>query len=122
MEKLKLSHTILYAKGWYKKSKNIWKDLVITLAKDGLITFSTEHEVAGYMLNYISSNYDIIKNEFHNFSIAYFIDEIEKKKLWNNCNQDAAIIYVCLSILHIFRRDNLDICEPNSEVLPLTNN
>lgn len=36
MEKLKLSHTILYSKGWYVKNKEQWKDLVKTLAADGL--------------------------------------------------------------------------------------
>lgn len=26
MEKLRLSHTILYSKGWYVKNKEQWKD------------------------------------------------------------------------------------------------
>lgn len=65
MEKLKLSHTILYSKGWYAKSKETWKDLVKTLVADGLITLSNEGEVAAYMLNYISSNYEVIKKEIN---------------------------------------------------------
>lgn len=75
MEKLRLSHTILYSKGWYVKNKEQWKDLVKTLAADGLITLSNEHEVAAYMLNYISSHYEVIKKGINCLSIAYMFDD-----------------------------------------------
>lgn len=71
MEKLRLSHTILYSKGWYVKNKEQWKDLVNTLAADGLITLSNEHEVAAYMLSYISNHQEVIKKEINSLSIVY---------------------------------------------------
>ena len=38
--KLKLSHTILYAKGWYEWSDDIIKDLTKTLEADGYSVFT----------------------------------------------------------------------------------
>lgn len=122
MEKLKLSHTILYSKGWYVKNKEQWKDLVKTLAADELITFSNEHEVAAYMLNYISSRQEVIKKEINCLSIVYMFEEVGKRQLWYNCSQDTAIIYVCLSLLSQLSKNMFEIVEADKKVLPLTKN
>lgn len=121
MEKLRLSHTILYSKGWYVKNKEQWKDLVKTLAADGLITLSNEHEVAAYMLNYISSHYEVIKKEINCLSIVYMFDEVAKRQSWYQCSQDAAIIYVCLSLLSQLSKDMFEIIEADEKVLPIKN-
>lgn len=121
MEKLRLSHTILYSKGWYVKNKEQWKDLVKTLAADGLITLSNEHEVAAYMLNYISNHYEVIKKEINCLSIVYMFDEVAKRQSWYQCNQDAAIIYVCLSLLSQLSKDMFEIIEADEKVLPIKN-
>lgn len=119
MEKLRLSHTILYSKGWYVKNKEQWKDLVKTLAADGLITLSNEHEVAAYMLNYISSHQEVIKKEINCLSIVYMFEEVGKRQLWYNCSQDTAIIYVCLSLLSQLSKNMFEIVEADKKVLPL---
>lgn len=119
MEKLKLSHTILYSKGWYVKNKETWKDLVKTLVEDGLITLSNEGEVAAYMLNYISSNYDVIKKEINCLSIAYMFDEVVKRQSLFQCSQNEAIIYTCLSLLFQLSRNMFEVVEPSEKVLPL---
>lgn len=120
MEKLRLSHTILYSKGWYVKNKEQWKDLVKTLAADGLITLSNEHEVAAYMLIYISSHYEVIKKEINCLSIVYMFDEVAKRQSWYQCSQDTAIIYVCLSLLSQLSKDMFEVIEADKKVLPLT--
>lgn len=119
MEKLKLSHTILYSKGWYVKNKELWKDLVKTLAADGLITLSNEREVAAYMLNYISSNQEVIKKEINCLSIAFMFEEVSKRQLLYNCSQDTAIIYVCLGLLSQLSKNMFEVVEANKKVLPL---
>lgn len=118
MEKLKLSHTILYSKGWYVKNE-VWEDLVKTLEADGLISLSSEAEVAGYMLNYISSHYEVIKKEFNCLSIAYMFEEVSKRQSWYFCSQEKAIILVCLSILSQLSKDMFEIVEADEKVLPL---
>lgn len=122
MEKLRLSHTILYSKGWYVKNKEQWKDLVNTLAADGLITFSNEHEVAAYMLSYISNHQEVIKKEINSLSIVYMFEEVGKRQLWYNCSQDTAIIYVCLSLFSQLSKNMFEIVEADKKVLPLTKN
>lgn len=85
MEKLRLSHTILYSKGWYVKNKEQWKDLVKTLAADGLITLSNEHEVAAYMLNYISSGYyDMTAKEMNIYLDGLIAGLSEAKKMYSS--------------------------------------
>lgn len=101
------------------KNKEQWKDLVKTLAADGLITLSNEHEVAAYMLNYISSHQEVIKKEINCLSIVYMFEEVSKRQLWYNCSQDTAIIYVCLSLLSQLSKNMFEIVEADKKVLPL---
>lgn len=119
-EKLRLSHTILYSKGWYVRQKKQWKDLAKTLAKDGYITLQTEHDVAGFLLNYVSNHYEFIKKYYPCLSIAYMFDEVIKWKCWDSCSEDAAIIKVCLGIFITLPREAFEIVEADETILPLS--
>lgn len=119
-EKLRLSHTILYSKGWYVRQKEQWKDLAKTLAKDGYITLQTEHDVAGFLLNYVSNHYEFIKKYYHCLSIAYMFDEVIKRRCWDSCSEDAAIIKVCLGIFVPLPREAFEIVEADETILPLS--
>lgn len=49
-DKFKLTHTTLYAKGWYKKSDNVWDDLMEILKLDDYTPFS-KGDVYNILLN-----------------------------------------------------------------------
>lgn len=119
-EKLRLSHTILYSKGWYVRQKEQWKDLAKTLAKDGYITLQSEHEVAGFLLNYISNHHDFIKKYYPCLSISYMFDEVIKWKCWDSCSEDTAIIRACLGIFVPLPREAFEIVEADETILPLS--
>lgn len=119
-EKLRLSHTILYSKGWYVRQKEQWKDLAKTLAKDGYITLQSEHEVAGFLLNYISNHHDLIKKYYPCLSISYMFDEVIKWKCWDSCSEDTAIIRACLGIFVPLPREAFEIVEADETILPLS--
>lgn len=98
-DKLRLSHTILYSKGWYVRQKEQWKNLAKTLARDGYITLQTEHDVAGFLLNYISNHHEFIKKYFNCLSIAYMFDEVIKWKCWDSCSEAFVIVEADETIL-----------------------
>lgn len=48
-------------------------------------------------------------------------DEVAKRQSWYKCSQDAAIIYVCLSLLSQLSKDMFEIIEADKKVLPIKN-
>jgi hypothetical protein len=68
MKATKLSHTVLYAKGWYRVSEDIYYDLRATLKADGYSTvlFSDE-DILRVMLNRME------ECEFDSYSLSDFI-------------------------------------------------
>lgn len=123
MEKeLNLSHTILYAKGWYARSEEQWKDLVKTIDKDGYFISESEREVAAFLLNYISGRYDFIKKYYNCLSIAHFFEEVAKRNSWDSCGEETAIIKVCLHIFGVLPKEAFKVIEADENVLPLSEN
>lgn len=123
MEKeLNLSHTILYAKGWYARSEEQWKDLVKTIDKDGYFISESEREVAAFLLNYISGRYDFIKKYYNCLSIVHFFEEVAKRKGWCSCGEETAIIKVCLHIFGVLPKEAFKMIEADENVLALSEN
>lgn len=54
-KKYKLSHLVLYAKGWYKKSDNIWEDLIKILELDGYSPYNID-DVYNIILSSLDSS------------------------------------------------------------------
>jgi hypothetical protein len=50
--KFKLTHTTLYAKGWYKKSDDVWADLIKILELDNYTPF-TRKDVYNILLGHV---------------------------------------------------------------------
>ena len=76
MQKIMISHTVLYSKGWYKKG-NIWKDLIKTLECDGYTPFDK-----GDILGILMSSFDKLNPEKYFRRINEIVSGISPKECW----------------------------------------
>jgi len=147
MEKFGLQHTVLYAKGWYKRSNNFWKDIMKCLEADGYLgTFEGESEqsIKHRAVYIILNQFSRIKGKENIKSLAYFFDQIKPHNCWKYSNywtkqfnfmhskeeieklpeydiDEAAIKYV-LSILLSLNKDEWNPIPPDyKKVLPRKN-
>ena len=58
-KKLVMGHVVLYAKGWYKRSNEAWKDYRRVITADGRYNPYTRHDVAQLLLDYILESIDV---------------------------------------------------------------
>lgn len=62
-EKLVLNHVMLYAKGWYKRTKNLWEGYARAIYCEGHYTPYDMHDVAYYLFKYLMAHKDVfLKN------------------------------------------------------------
>ena len=55
-KKLVMGHVVLYAKGWYKHSKELWKDYRRAIIADGRYTPYSRRTVAQLLLQFVLEN------------------------------------------------------------------
>jgi len=85
MKKFPLTHTVLYFKGWYKKSDNIFNDLRKTLKMDSYDTSEyTDEKVVLILAQQMDEYHDTIKQCYNKFGFEDFYNETFKAKLFNN--------------------------------------
>lgn len=113
------NNTVLYCKGWYKCSDEMWKDLARCIAVDYRITLSTEQEVVDYLLFLLDENIDVYKLNNRRFGFRYFMGQInyfidEYKSTYN----DAVIRFFISETGNIYASDCLKVYEPDDKVLP----
>ena len=132
--KLVLNHTHLLAKGWYKKSVNLWEDYRRTIICDGHYTPTTRSDVAYILFSYVSENFDRLSSR--KYTPVEIMSEIKRKMLdimfWDKRDlsklsptdyYDEAVILFCHYILEFSKKDNFDVVlSPSSKVLPLSIN
>jgi hypothetical protein len=132
MEKFKLSHLTLYAKGWYQKSDDIWNDLKEILKLDDYTPF-TNYDV-----------YSIILNSFQNFNnqrsteLKEVLNGIHPNNCWKygyfvkdnhqwfndkiedlpNYDMQTAFIYYVLSSLRFLESDLWEVKTPKYKLFP----
>jgi hypothetical protein len=58
---MKLSHLLLYCKGWYPKTDDIWNDLNIVLRLDGFTPF-TNQDCLNIILNNLPYDFEPFQN------------------------------------------------------------
>ena len=132
--KLVLNHSFLLAKGWYKKSVNLWEDYRRTITCDGHYTPTTRNDVAHILFSFVTENIDRLSSRtYTTFDIML---EIKKKMLdimnWDKRDlsrlspadyYDEAVILFCHYILEFSYKDRFDVViSPNPKVLPLSLN
>lgn len=149
MSNFTLSHTVLYAKGWYKKyhpkrpvRKTIWDDLQVVLNADG---YSTEHltqsgkkiEINSILLTELGkipkygtigtlSHFYVAVKENNCWQYSYFTknnvywNNLEKKDLPDYDYEEAVARY-CLSFFRFLSKEQWDKKALKSPVLPIEN-
>ena len=132
--KLVLNHTHLLAKGWYKKSVNLWEDYRRTITCDGHYTPTTRSDVAHILFAYVTENFDRLSSR--PYTPVEIMLEIKKKMLdimnWDKRDlsklspadfYDEAVILFCHYILEFSHKGTFDVVlSPSSKVLPLSLN
>jgi len=132
--KLVLNHSFLLAKGWYKKSVNLWEDYRRTITCDGHYTPTTRSDVAHILFSYVSENIDRLSSR--KYTPVEIMLEIKKKMLdimnWDKRDlsklspadyYDEAVIFFCHYILEFSHKEKFDVVlSPNPKVLPLSLN
>lgn len=143
-EKLVMGHVVLYAKGWYKHSKELWKDYRRVIIADGRYTPYSRRTVAQLLLQFVLENANRL-NKGHLSDPLYINEEIRKnlgnlyywkendsanlKKLrgmdLDNLSAesmyDNAVIMTCHHIMEFSDPKDFDkILAPSEKVLPLT--
>lgn len=142
-KKLVMGHVVLYAKGWYKRSDEAWKDYRRVITADGRYTLYTRHDVAQLLLQFVFENATRL-NKGHLSDPIYINEEIrknlgylyywrdndtEKLKKRRGMNlenlsgedmYDNAVIMTCHSIMEFSDPKDFDkILAPSEKVLPL---
>ena len=132
--KLVLNHSHLLAKGWYKKSVNLWEDYRRTITCDGHYTPTTRSDVAHILFSYVSENIDRLSSR--TYTTFEIMSEIKKKMLdimnWDKRDlsrlspadyYDEAVILFCHYILEFSHAPIFDVkLSPSPKVLPLSLN
>jgi hypothetical protein len=104
----KLGHVALYAKGWYKRSDDVWQDLLQILKLDNYTPFN-KNDVLGIIVNRFCEDCDVRMSDMLNnicedncWKVGYFTDKHTWcKDYMNNPKYDmhTATIYYILSHL-----------------------
>ena len=143
-EKLVMGHVVLYAKGWYKHSKELWKDYRRVIIADGRYTPYSRRTVAQLLLQFVLENANRL-NKGHLSDPLYICEEIRKNLgnlyYWKENDSanlkkfrgmdledlsvesmyDNAVIMTCHHIMEFSDPKDFDkILAPSEKVLPLT--
>lgn len=132
--KLVLNHSFLLAKGWYKKSVNLWEDYRRTITCDGHYTPTSRSDVAHILFSYVSENIDRLSSR--KYTPIDIMLEIKKKMFdimnWDKRDlsrlspadyYDEAVILFCHYILEFSHAPIFDVVlSPSPKVLPLSLN
>ena len=143
-KKLVMGHVILYAKGWYKRSNEAWKDYRRVITADGRYSPYNRHDVAQLLLQFVLENAKRL-NKGHLSDPLYISEEIRKnlgylyywkyndtvnlkKRRGMNLENlsaedmyDNAVIMTCHYIMEFSDSKDFDkILAPSEKVLPLT--
>lgn len=142
-KKLVMGHVVLYAKGWYKRSKEVWKDYRRVIIADGRYNPYNRHDVAQLLLQFVLENAKRL-NKGHLSDPLYISEEIRKnlgylyywkdndtenlkkrrgmnlENLSGEDMYDNAVIMTCHYIMEFSDPKDFDkILAPSKKVLPL---
>lgn len=149
MENFRLQHTVLYAKGWYKKfdpkgkRKTLWDDLALTLEMDGYVgTFigDSPEQLKNRIAYLLVNNLERLPKTGHERTLSNFYESIKEYNCWkygyytkNNCHlrsdlndkpeydYNEAVARFCLSIFQNLDRGEWTPCEPDYSKMPRNN-
>jgi len=121
-----LSHTVLYAKGWYKKTNDIWEDLKAILVLDGYQP-DTKANILGILV------YRFNDLKIHQTSLPEVLVGIHPNNCWKSnyitkehCpisnapdyDMPTAVVYYIMSVLRFLDKEHWDVVVPKYELYP----
>lgn len=105
-EKVRLSHVVLYAKGWYERTNNIFDDLKKMLELDEYTPF-TNGDIVSIIVNNYERSFNIKLSDFINdthpdncWKIGYYTDTCDWVKDYKSLpkyDYHTAVLYKILS-------------------------
>lgn len=112
---LRLSHTVLYSKGFYIESDNLFQDLCNTLNADGYKNINNYSDIAATLLAHcdIANMLETIQ-----YSTISGIDVIVKHT-YSECTTFIAIIKYCMHLMRHLDNKTWVSVTLNSDVLPI---
>lgn len=134
--KMVLNHMMLYAKGWYKHTKNLWEGYRRAIYCEGHYTPYDMHDVAYYMFKYLIEHKDVLLNNRPDADIYIYTgirdrmmdihylrkngDEESQNYKFENV-YDMATILFCHEIFNFTDKSLFsDVVFPSKRVMPLS--
>jgi len=119
--KFKLSHTVLYSKGWYNKTDDIMEDLKKSLILDGYSDMIDSKNVVSIMINRFNdlnfSLYDILStiSEDNCYRVGYYTnshDWVDGHENRDKFKMEYAIMYYIVSQLRFMNTNDYEFVVP----------
>lgn len=129
-----LNHTVLYAKGWYKRSESIWEDMQKLLEADGYTMWETTPDKVR-ITNLLVMQAERLK--IRAFSLSHFYEGIQDSQIWKrgyytktnpggtlskevkpDYDYHEAVLRYCLSVFGDLNRDHWKVERPDFTILP----
>jgi hypothetical protein len=129
-EKSTLQHTVLYAKHWYKRGQDIWKDIKICLGKDGYSGYPLMSN--GDCINILLRQLQRVDNK-RVYELTNVLFAIQVSNCWKygyytnnhtwvkgyktlpNYEINEAIVKYCLSVFQDLDKNQWEVCPPDYE-------
>lgn len=111
---------VLYSKGWYERTNNIFDDIKKCIEEDNIYNTwdnMSPRDICSYMLRCLDKIYTYLDdNDKRNgrwlYSHAAFLDKIEHNMKFYNKTYEEAIVYTVLSILSELSVDEIELKKP----------
>ena len=107
---------VLYAKGWYQRSEDLYDDLGYLLSKIYGWKPTKDYEIAQFMLNILERVYELQEKKFSSgylCSFASFWNEVNRYADLYECTYNKAIILLVLGRLQELSNEEIKLNPPH---------
>ena len=130
VDKFKITHTILFCKGWYVHHHHtydkLWEDMKPYIEKDDYFAPQSLKDTVLFLINKIDAHRDLVDDcRIKTSPLSYVFNEIERRQfIYDECRNDVwvAAFGVCYGILQGLSRDAFETDLPDYETFEMPNN
>lgn len=122
-KKIGLSHTILYAKGWYKRSDDIVSDLIKILNLDNIVVYS-KHDIFLLLSNKLKyfdgadKSIELLCQALHPDNCWKYGYHYKKQNKNQEYDYELAVIYYVLHLFTLLTIDKFNFIAPDYNSYP----